>query len=444
MASISARLDRLPITSLHRRAVAALAFAYFFELSDLNTFSFAAPAVIHQWHIPVSAVALTISASFAGMFIGAACGGWLADRSGRKRGFIIATLVYTLASLANAASWDLFTLALFRLITGIGLSAMTVIANTYVGEVFPARLRGKYLGIVMTVGLVGIPATAWVSRFVVPLAPWGWRLVFVWGAFGLFALVFAARMIESPRWFHLRGNAARAEEETAALERAARAESGPLAEPDPHADEKPEPEVSYGELFAPAWRNRTAMLLLVWVFQTLGFYGFVSWVPTLLAQHGFTVVRSLTFSSVIALCNPLGALVAANLLERFDRKWLLTVVALLIAASGLAYGMTFEPALIMLFGALVVVGIQVFAVGLYVYTPELYPTRMRGSGHGLTYGVGRLANVVGPFIVSTLYAGYGYQTVFVYIAACWLASAAVVGLYGPLTTGRSLEALNRA
>jgi MFS transporter, putative metabolite:H+ symporter len=444
MASISARLDRLPITSLHRQAVAALAFAYFFELSDLNTFSFAAPAIIHQWHIPVSAVALTISASFAGMFFGASCGGWLADHSGRKRGFIIATLVYTLASLANAASWNLFSLAFFRFVTGIGLSAMTVIANTYIGEVFPARRRGKYMGIVVTIGLIGIPATAWVSRFLVPLAPWGWRLVFVWGAFGIFALVFAAGMIESPRWFHLRGSAARAEEGTAALEKAALAESGPLAEPEPHADERPVPEVNYRELFAPAWRSRTVMLLFVWIFQTLGFYGFVSWVPTLLAQHGFTIVRSLTFSSVIALCNPLGALVAANLIERFDRKWLLTAVALLIAICGLAYGMTFEPAFIMLFGALVVVGIQAFAVGLYVYTPELYPTRMRGSGHGLTYGVGRLANVVGPFIVSALYTGYGYRTVFVYIAACWLASAAIVGLYGPLTTGRSLEALNRA
>ncbi len=203
--SISARLDRLPITSLHKRAVIALAFAYFYELGDINTFGFAAPGMIRYWHIPVSTIAFAISMTFFGMFLGATFGGWFADRMGRKRGFIISVLIFTLASLANAVSWDVASLAFFRFVTGVGLSAMTVIANTYVSEVFPARARGKYLGYVMTIGLIGIPATAWVARFLVPLGPWGWRVVFVWGAFGLFALIFATRMVDSPRWLHLHG-----------------------------------------------------------------------------------------------------------------------------------------------------------------------------------------------------------------------------------------------
>lgn len=443
MASISARLDRLPITSLHRRAVAALAFAYFFELADLNTIGFAAPGIIQQWHISVSVVALAISTSFAGMFLGAAGGGWFADRIGRKRGLIIAILVYTLASLANGLSWDVTTLALFRFVTGIGLSAMTVIANTYVGEVFPAHERGKYLGLVMTVGLIGIPATAWVARFVVPFAPWGWRLVFVWGALGVFALIFATRIVESPRWLHLYGRNAEAETEVGMLEAAALAEMGSLAEPEAHKDEQQAVHVSYSELFAPAQCGRTFMLIIVWIFQTLGFYGFVTWVPTLLVQHGFTIVQSLTFASIMAICNPLGAFIASRLLERVERKWFITAISLAIAVFGLLYGLTFQPVLIVMFGALVVLGIQAFAVSAYVYTPELYPTRMRASGHGLTYGAGRLANVVGPFIVSTLFVSYGYGSVFAYVAACWLIVAIAVGLFGPRTTGRSLEALNQ-
>jgi putative MFS transporter len=136
LSNLSARLDRLPITAAHRWAIAALAFAYFFELADLNTFSFAAPGVMKAWGIPVSAVALITSASFGGMFLGAVIGGRVADVIGRKPGFIAAIAAYALFSLLNAVSWDVASLASFRFLTGVGLSAMTVIANTYVSEFF--------------------------------------------------------------------------------------------------------------------------------------------------------------------------------------------------------------------------------------------------------------------------------------------------------------------
>src|ERR1700742_1118792 len=100
-ASISARLDRLPMTSAHRTAFVALAFAYFFELGDLNTFAYAAPAVMKQWGIAVSTVALITSASFGGMTIGALFGGKLANHVGRRRGFVYATLLYAGFSFLN-------------------------------------------------------------------------------------------------------------------------------------------------------------------------------------------------------------------------------------------------------------------------------------------------------------------------------------------------------
>ncbi|HUZ64238.1 MAG TPA: MFS transporter [Acetobacteraceae bacterium] len=441
MSDISARLDRLPITSLHRIAVAALAFAYFFELGDLSTFAFSAPGIMKAWHIPVSAVALITSASFGGMFIGAVSGGWFADRFGRKRGFIISILIYTLFSLLNALSWNVATLAIFRFLTGVGLSGMTVIANTYVSEFFPARVRGKYMGRIVTIGLIGIPATAWVARFVVPMAPWGWRLVFVWGALGIFALIMAARMKESPRWYLRHDDPARANAIVAELEAAAVVEYGTLPPVRPVAAEPAPAAGTLALLFEGKQIGRTIILLLVWIFQTLGFYGFVAWVPTLLVQHGFSLVQSLSYTSLIAICNPIGSLIASDLVERFERKWFITIDGILIAIFGVGYGLSFSPVFIVLFGALVVMTIQGMAVALYTYTPELYPTEVRSSGMGLTYGVGRLANVAGPFFVSTIFAAAGYLSVFVYIAACWLVVALVVGLFGPTTTGKPLEVL---
>jgi len=441
MSDISARLDRLPITSLHRIAVAALAFAYFFELGDLSTFAFSAPGIMKAWHIPVSAVALITSASFGGMFIGAVSGGWFADRFGRKRGFIISILIYTLFSLLNALSWNVATLAIFRFLTGVGLSGMTVIANTYVSEFFPARVRGKYMGRIVTIGLIGIPATAWVARFVVPMAPWGWRLVFVWGALGIFALTMAARMKESPRWYLRHDDPAQANAIVAELEAAAVVEYGTLPPVRPVAAEPAPAAGTLALLFEGKQIGRTIILLLVWIFQTLGFYGFVAWVPTLLVQHGFSLVQSLSYTSLIAICNPIGSLIASDLVERFERKWFITIDGILIAIFGVGYGLSFSPVFIVLFGALVVMTIQGMAVALYTYTPELYPTEVRSSGMGLTYGVGRLANVAGPFFISTIFAAAGYLSVFVYIAACWLVVALVVGLFGPTTTGKPLEVL---
>ena len=441
MTTISARMDRLPITSAHRTAIAALSFAYFFELADLNTFAFAAPGVMKDWGIPVSSVALITSASFGGMFLGAVFGGRFADAFGRKRGFVISILIYALFSVLNALSWNVITLALFRFLTGVGLSAMTIIANTYVSEFFPAHVRGKYMGRIVTIGLVGIPATAFVARWLVPLATWGWRLVFIWGGLGIFALVFAVRMKESPRWHLNRNEGARASAICEELESLAMAEVGSLASPGPVMAEPPIGSSAFSQLFEGRQRGRTIMLLLAWIFQTLGFYGFVAWVPTLLVEHGFSMVQSLSYTSLIAICNPLGSLIASDLVERFERKWFITVDGVLIAIFGLGYGLSGTPVFIVLFGALVVMTIQCMAVALYTYTPELYPTAVRSSGMGLAYGVGRLANVLGPFIVSMIFAAAGYLSVFIYIAACWLIVVFVVGVFGPTTTGKSLEVL---
>lgn len=441
MTHISARLDRLPITSVHRTAVIALAFAYFFELGDINTFAFAAPSLAKQWHISVHTVAFITSAGFAGMFAGALAGGRLADVAGRRKTLILSILVYTLASLANAFAWNVPSFVVLRFVTGIGL-AMTVVANTYVSEVFPAASRGRYLSLILMIGLIGIPATAWVARALVPLAPWAWRLIFLWGALGIVSLHFARRMPESPRWLVQRGERQQAEAALLGFEAAAREQYGSLAEPDMRQpDEALHDRVRYRELFARGQRGNTFMLIVVWVFQTVGAYGFLAWVPTLLVDHGFSIVRSLTYSSVIAVCNPIGSWIASLFVERIDRKWYITINAVAVAVFGLLFGLTFRPSFIMLFGALVVMGLQSFVAAVYAYTPELFPTRLRSSGHGLVYGIGRLANAIGPLAISVLYSSFGYQSVFVYIAVCWAIAAFAVGVFGPLTSRRPLESI---
>jgi putative MFS transporter len=409
-ASAAMRLDRLPIVSFHRQIMWLLAFVFFFELGDINTFSFAAPAIIKAWNLSISTMSFIVSATFVGMFVGATTGGRFSDRVGRKKALILTTLWFAGFSLLNAFVQGPVGLFITRLLTGVGLSAMTIVGITYVSEMFPAKQRGSYQGWIMTVGLIGIPATAYVARFTIPSASWGWRLVFVWGGLGILFPLFAGVLEESPRWYENQGRTAEADAVLDRLEARAQKEIGTLP-PLPDSVPQAPRQGRYLELFAPSHLPRTAMLFLTWIFQTLGYYGFMAWVPTLLAEHGFSLVHSLAWSSAISLGAVPGALIAALVADRWDRKWLITIVSILIAVCGLMYGLTFNVTAIVVFGFLVVMLIETFAPLLYSYTVECYPTEIRNSGTGLTYGVGRLANGFGPLLIAFLYTHYGYTSV---------------------------------
>jgi MFS transporter, putative metabolite:H+ symporter len=440
---LSARLDRLPLGRFHRRVLLALAVAFAFEFGDLNTFAYVAPALKDHLHLTVADIAFITSASFLGMFLGAVGGGRFADAVGRRRALLVSVTFFSASSLLNALMSTVSTLALTRFLTGVGLSALTVAATAYISEVMPARLRGRMQSAVMAIGLVGIPIMSFTARGIIPLGTDTWRWVFVFGALGLLALPLVARLPESPRWLQQRGMDDRAATAVDRIERTTVADPDLLAPLPSAAEAVPSAaRSSYHTLFRGPLGRRTLMLAIVWVFQTLGLFGFVAWVPTLLAAHGFDLVHSLTFSALTTLGAVPGALLAWPLSDRFGRKTPLALIATAIAACGLAYGLTFNPVAIVVFGFLVNALIQTFAALLFTYTPELFPTEHRTSGSSLVYGVGRLANILGPLVVATIFGSYGYSPVFVYIAGCWAIVALTVAVFGPRTGMRPLENLN--
>ena len=436
--SAAARLDRLPVSSFHRDIVKLLAYIFFFELGDLNSFAFAAPGVRQAWHLSIGTISFITSASFFGMFIGASTGGWFSDRVGRKRALVVTTVWYSAFSLLNAFAWDTTSLFATRLLTGVGLSSMTVVAMTYISEMFPARIRGSYQARILTIGLCGIPVTAYVARFIIPLAPWGWRAVFVWGSLAMAFPFFAGRLEESPRWFENHGRADEADAAMSRIEARVREEHGELPPVVAAPAVIPRP-AGLRELVASGSLGRLILLMSIWMCQTLGIYGFLSWVPTLLVEHGFSIVRSLEQSSAMSIGVVPGAWIAMMLSDRWERKSLIGITAIVIAACGLSYGLSFQTTTIVIFGFLVAMGQQVFAALLYAYTPECFPTPVRNTGTGFSYGMGRLANgFAGPFIVAFLFQRYGYTSVFTYIAVCWAMVAILVTVFGPKTRGRVL------
>ena len=149
-------------------------------------------------------------------------------------------------------------------------------------------------------------------------------------------------------------------------------ETGKLPEVEGTASAPPR-SGGFRELVASGSLGRLTLLMTVWMCQTLGIYGFLSWVPTLLVEHGFSVVRSLEQSSAMSIGAVPGAWIASRLSDRWERKSLIGIVAVVIAICGLSYGLSFRTTTIVIFGFLVAMGQQVFAALLYVVHAGMFP-----------------------------------------------------------------------
>jgi putative MFS transporter len=186
------RLDRLPISRFHKVTLVAVSFAYFFEFADINTFATTAPRLLSLWGVSINQVAYVTSLSFVGMFLGSVVAGWIADRWGRRRALTLTTLFFGFFSFASVFSWDIVSLGACRVLTSAGLAAMTVVAFIYISELYPAARRGKYQAYAIVIGICGTPVTNLIASAVVPLSDWSWRLVYLWGALGMFFVVSSA------------------------------------------------------------------------------------------------------------------------------------------------------------------------------------------------------------------------------------------------------------
>jgi putative MFS transporter len=432
------RLDRLAVSTFHRRTAALLAYVFFFELGDLNSFAYAAPALRQQWQLSIQTIATITSASFVGMFVGAMTAGTLSDHVGRRRALLLTTIWYSSMSLLNACAWSVPSLFAARLLTGVGLSGMTVVAMTYIGEMFPSRVRGAFQARILMFGLIGIPATAYVARFAIPQAAWGWRVVFVWGALAIFFPFFARLLEESPRWLEHRGRNDEAQAVLARIEGEGGYQTVEAGSFGTRQISQARESVGIKGLIKSGFGGRALLLIAVWFCQTLGFYGFNAWVPTLLAEQGFSIMRTLEQSSAISIGAVPGAWIASKIADRWERKYLIAAVAVLVGTFGMIYGLSFNTWAIVVFGFLVAMSQQVFAPMLYAYTAECFPTNARNTGAGMSYGIGRLGNAIGPLIVAFLFTTYGYRSVFAYIAVCWVLVAMLVLAFGPKMNQRTL------
>jgi putative MFS transporter len=427
---IGARLDRLPATRVIWTYVFLLSLGGFFEYYDLFFTGYIAPGLVRSHILSATTrglfggtgIASFAASMFLGLFIGTAVFSFVADRLGRRAIFTWSLLWYTAATIVMAFQRDVVGLNLWRFIAGIGVGVELVTIDSYLSELVPRQSRGRAFAFNSTIQFAAVPVVALLAWLLVPISPLGldgWRwVVLIGAASAIFVWWIRRRVPESPRWLAQHGRIEEAQRLMAALETRVAAESASPLQPPAAAEIQPS-RGSFIEIWQPPYLRRTMMLVIFNLFQTVGFYGFANWVPTLLIERGIAVTSSLKYTFIIAIAAPFGPLLAVALADKLERKWQIVFAAFGIAVSGLLFASATFATLLILLGVLLTLSNNIMSYSLHAYQAELYPTRIRARAIGFVYSWSRLSVVFTSFVIGFFLARFGVLGVFAFIAGRW-------------------------
>ena len=453
-ATAAARLDRLPSTKYVWTLVILLSFGAFFEIYDL---ALSAPlglglttaGIFHKGAgglFGLSDQATFVAVTFSGLFVGTLGFSAAADRFGRRPIFTVALLWYALSTVVmgfqSAAVW----IDVWRFVASIGVGLELVAIDCYLAELMPSRIRGRAFAVSTSIQFLSAPLVAVLAWRLIPgqhFGMSGWRWLAVVPAVGAILVWWVRRALpESPRWLEAHGRAEESDRVLSHIESRVERDLGALLPPISPSVVNPIVAAVAPSLWRPPYRRRTIVLIVFHTFQTIGYFGFSNWLPTLLVSQGVTVSKSLGYTAVLALIPPLAPLAFSLFADRVERKWMIAGGALLAAGSGLMLARVTQAtpfALFALVGGAVAVGNSLMSFAYHTYQSELFPTAIRARGVGLVYSFSRFSAVFSGYIIAIALESGGSPTVFAVISGAMVIVAIDVGLFGPRTRVMTLE-----
>ena len=442
---IAARIERLPLSPWHLRLRVIMGIALFFDAFDALAIAYVLPVLIGLWKLAPSQIGLLISAGFAGQLVGAIFFGWLAERIGRIPGAIWTIAIFSVFSIVCAFSWSFGSMLVFRFIQGLGLGGEVPIAAAYIGEIAKADRRGRFFLLYQVVFAVGLAAVAVAATWIVPHLGWQW-MFYVGAVPAVVALILRRTLPESPRWLASRGRLDEADRTLRAIENEVSKTSG-QALPALPGDVPPvsPSRARWAELFSSTYARRTFAVWVMWFCSYLVTYGIAGWLPAVYRTvFKLPVQQALQYTMVTPMVGVVAALACAYFIDFTGRKawfaaaFLLGSIPLFVLSLG-ASGSAFN---VMVLSTLSWFFITTISLGLYLYSAEIYPTRMRALGTGAGTAWLRLASIIGPFVVGMILPAGGLGGVFLMFAIASLLGGVVTVLFGMETRGRILEQLS--
>lgn len=439
-ASLLIRMEQVPFSRWHINARLVMGSATFFDAFNALSLAFALPTLIRLWHISPKQSGLLISASYVGQLAGALVFSALAEKVGRIRGTTAAIAIMSIMSFGCAMAGNFAALLACRLVQGIGVGGEMPVAATYINELSRAHGRGRFFLLYEMIFPLGLMATGQIGAWLVPAL--GWKFIFLLGGIpGLVITFLVARLPESPRWLISKGRLREAEAIVEQIE-ASTARRVPDAATSAAASTPTLTQRGkWTELLSKIYRGRTLIVWTLWASAYFVANSLNNWMPSLYnTVYHLNLRQSLRAASMTNVAQVAVLLVCAFSIDRIGRRnW--TVAAFLIGGGTLALlGIIGAQNAwsVMILGTLGYGVIGSINAVLYLYTPEIYPTRMRAIGTGLATSWLRIASAVGPALVGFMVGAGGIHSVFLMFAGI-----SVVGAFAAMcmveTSDRRLE-----
>lgn len=391
-----------------RKLLFGVGLSWLFDAMDVGIISFIVAALREEWTLTAGQVGFLTSISSLGMVLGAAVAGVMADRYGRKSILLWTLLIFSVASGLSALATGFGVLCVLRFISGIGLGGELPVASTLVSESMPAKERGRAVVLLESFWAVGWICAALIAYFIIP--KFGWQAAFVIGAVPAIYALYLRRAIEDPPRFVKQSGVRK---------------------------------VSFREKVALVWsmehRRSTIMLWILWFTVVFSYYGMFLWLPSVMTMKGFTLVKSFEYVLIMTLAQLPGYFTAAYFIEKFGRKFVLITYLVMTALSAVWFGYSTSVGMLITSG----IFLSFFNLGawggLYAYSPELYPTKVRTTGVGLATAMGRIGGVIAPLLVGGLITkGIELKVIFMMFFVVILIGAAAVLFLGKETKGMEL------
>jgi putative MFS transporter len=357
----------------YKKLLGISGLGWMFDALDVGMLSFIIAALKVDWHLSVQQMGWIGSVNSIGMAVGAFVFGLLADRIGRKNVFIITLLLFSLGSGASAFSTTLFMFLFLRFFVGMGLGGELPVASTLVSESVPAEKRGSVVVLLESFWAIGWIVAALISYFIIPKYGWEKALLLVMIP-ALYALYLRFNLPDSPQFQSI------------------------------HKKERLSVLQSIKQVWSKQFIRQTATLWIVWFCVVFSYYGMFLWLPSVMLMKGFSLIKSFQYVLIMTLAQLPGYFTAAWLIEKIGRKFVLVTFLIGTGLSAYFFGTANSLTLLMVAGMF----LSFFNLGawgaLYAYTPEQYPTVIRGTGSGMAASFGRIGGIFGPLLVPYLEA----------------------------------------
>ncbi|MBW3702013.1 MFS transporter [Bacillus altitudinis] len=414
------RMESVPFSRWHLKPRIIMGSATFFDAFDALSLAFVLPVLIGMWNLSPAQIGLLIGSGYIGQAIGAIFFGWLAERRGRVFSAKWTVFLMSIMSIACVFSGNFMALFIFRFIQGIGVGGEVPVAASYINELSRAQGRGRFFMLYEMIFPLGLMISAQIGAFVVPSFGWKWMFL-IGGIGGLIVFVFFFMLRESPRWLISKGRLDEAERIIEEIE-ASTDKRMPVAKQVSSSTEKGD----WKELFSTFYRKRTLIVWGLWFSAYFVSNGLNNWLPSLYnTVYNLPVGDSLRAASLTNILQTIGVFACAFLIDKVGRKRWATIAFIVTGAllTALWVSGANSPESVIYLGSAAYGMMGTITVLLYLYTPEIYPTRMRVIGTAFATAWLRLASAIAPIMIGFILEVSGVSTIFILFASVTVVGA---------------------